>query len=69
MMHFLYFLKFAINTLLLTYTVATIKTRFPQKIILLSLLMLTHLHLVPRSQNEWSYITTPPVRLHGVVLS
>jgi hypothetical protein len=30
---------------------------------------LTHLHLVPRSKNEWSYIYTPPIRLHGVVLS
>jgi hypothetical protein len=29
----------------------------------------THLHLVPRSKNEWSYISTPLVRLHGVVLS
>jgi len=29
----------------------------------------THLHLVPRSKNEWSYISTPPIRLHGVVLS
>jgi hypothetical protein len=28
-----------------------------------------HLHLVPRSKNEWSYTSTPPVRLHGVVLS
>jgi hypothetical protein len=27
------------------------------------------LHLVPRSKNEWSYIATPPIRLHGVVLS
>jgi len=24
---------------------------------------------VPRSKNEWSYTSTPPVRLHGVVLS
>jgi hypothetical protein len=29
----------------------------------------THLHLVPRSKNEWSYTSTPPIRLHGVVLS
>jgi hypothetical protein len=28
----------------------------------------THLHLVPRSKNEWSYISTSPIRLHGVVL-
>jgi hypothetical protein len=28
-----------------------------------------HLHLVPRSKNAWSYTFTPPVRLHGVVLS
>jgi hypothetical protein len=27
------------------------------------------LTLVPRSQNEWSYASTPPIRLHGVVLS
>jgi hypothetical protein len=24
---------------------------------------------VPRSKNEWSYTSTPPIRLHGVVLS
>jgi hypothetical protein len=29
----------------------------------------THLHLVPRSKNEWSYTSTPPILLHGVVLS
>jgi hypothetical protein len=28
----------------------------------------THLHLVPRSKNEWSYTSTPQIRLHGVVL-
>jgi hypothetical protein len=28
-----------------------------------------HLHLVPRSKNAWSYTTTPPIRLHGVILS
>jgi hypothetical protein len=28
----------------------------------------THLHLVPRSKIEWSYNSTPPIRLHGVVL-
>jgi hypothetical protein len=26
-------------------------------------------HLVPRSKNEWSYTSTPPIRFHGVVLS
>jgi hypothetical protein len=26
-------------------------------------------HLVPRSKNEWSYTSTPPIRLNGVVLS
>jgi hypothetical protein len=31
--------------------------------------MTHHLHLVPRSKNAWSYISTPPIRLHGVVLS
>jgi hypothetical protein len=25
----------------------------------------THLHLVPRSKNEWSYTSTPPIRLQG----
>jgi hypothetical protein len=25
--------------------------------------------LAPRSKNEWNYTTTPPIRLHGVVLS
>jgi hypothetical protein len=28
----------------------------------------THLHLVPRSKNEWSYTSTPPIHLYGVVL-
>jgi hypothetical protein len=28
----------------------------------------THLHLVPRSKNEWNYTSTPSIRLHGVVL-
>jgi len=28
----------------------------------------THLHLVPRSKNEWSYTFTPTIRLHGVVI-
>jgi hypothetical protein len=27
-----------------------------------------HLHLVPRSNNEWSYTSTPPIRLNGLVL-
>jgi hypothetical protein len=31
--------------------------------------MITHLHLVPTSKNECSYTSTPPTRLHGVVLS
>jgi len=25
-----------------------------------------HLHLVPRSKNEWSYTSVPPVRVNGV---
>jgi hypothetical protein len=25
----------------------------------------THLHLVPRSKNAWSYTSTVPIRLHG----
>jgi hypothetical protein len=29
----------------------------------------THIHLVPRSRNELSYTSTPPIRLHGVMLS
>jgi len=28
-----------------------------------------HLRLEPRSKNAWSYTFTPPIRLHGVVLS
>jgi hypothetical protein len=28
-----------------------------------------HLHPVPRSVNAWSYTSTPPIRLHGMVLS
>jgi hypothetical protein len=28
-----------------------------------------NLRLVPRSKNEWSYISTPPIRHHGVVFS
>jgi len=27
-----------------------------------------HLHLVPRSKYAWIYTSTPPIRLHGVVL-
>jgi len=29
----------------------------------------THLHLVPRSKNEWSCTFTPPIRFHVVVFS
>jgi hypothetical protein len=29
----------------------------------------THLLLVPRSKNVWIYTSTPPIRLHGVMLS
>jgi len=29
----------------------------------------THLHLVPRSENECNYTSTPPISLHGMVLS
>jgi len=29
----------------------------------------THHHLVPRSKNEWSYTSTSPILLHGIVLS
>jgi len=29
----------------------------------------THLHLVARPKNVWNYTSTPPIRLHGVVLS
>jgi hypothetical protein len=29
----------------------------------------THLQPVLRSKNAWSYTSTPPIRLHGVVLS
>jgi hypothetical protein len=29
----------------------------------------TYLILVPRSKNAWSYTSTPPTRLRGVVLS
>jgi len=29
----------------------------------------THLHLVPRSKNVQSYTSTPPLQIHGVVLS
>jgi hypothetical protein len=28
----------------------------------------THLHLAPRAKNAWNYTSTPPIRLHGVVL-
>jgi hypothetical protein len=28
----------------------------------------THLYLMPRSNNPWSDTSTPPTRLHGVVL-
>jgi hypothetical protein len=30
--------------------------------------LITHLHLVPMSKNEWSYTFIPSIRLHGVVL-
>jgi hypothetical protein len=29
----------------------------------------SHLHLVPRSKNEWSYTFIPPIVFHSVVLS
>jgi hypothetical protein len=29
----------------------------------------THIHLVPRSKNAWSYTSTPPIRLHELLLS
>jgi hypothetical protein len=29
----------------------------------------THHDLMPKTKNEWSYTCTPPIRLHGVVLS
>jgi hypothetical protein len=29
----------------------------------------THPHLVPRSKNAWSYTSTPPIHIHGMVLS
>jgi hypothetical protein len=29
----------------------------------------THIHLVARSKNEWSYTSTPSVCLHGMLLS
>jgi len=35
----------------------------------LFLVLMAHLHLVPRSKNAWSYTFTPPLRLHGMVLS
>jgi hypothetical protein len=28
-----------------------------------------HSHLVPRSKKEWGYTSTPPISLHGVMLS
>jgi hypothetical protein len=31
--------------------------------------LITHFHLVPGSKNEWNYTSTPPIRLHGVVLT
>jgi len=29
----------------------------------------THLYVVPRPKNEWSYTSTSLIRLHSVVLS
>jgi len=29
----------------------------------------THLQIVPRSKNAWSYTSTPTILLHGLVLS
>jgi hypothetical protein len=34
-----------------------------------SVKLTTHLHLVPRSKNEWSYTSSSPIYLQGVVLS
>jgi len=31
--------------------------------------LIAHLHLVPRLKKAWSYTSTPPICLHGVVLS
>jgi hypothetical protein len=31
--------------------------------------VIAHLNLEPRSNNAWSYTSTSPIRLHGVVLS
>jgi hypothetical protein len=31
--------------------------------------LITHLHLVPRSKNEWMYTSAPPIRLNSVVLT
>jgi hypothetical protein len=28
-----------------------------------------HLHLVQEIKNAWSYTSTPPIRLHGMVLN
>jgi hypothetical protein len=33
-----------------------------------SVKLTTHLHLLPRLKNEWSYTFTPPLRLHCMVL-
>jgi hypothetical protein len=34
-----------------------------------SVKLIKHLNLVPRSKNEWSYTSTPAMRLHDVVLT
>jgi len=31
--------------------------------------MTTHLHPVPGSKDKWSYTSSLPIRLHGMVLS
>jgi hypothetical protein len=41
--------------------------KFPHFVMYVKLTI--HLHPVQRSKNVWSYTSTPPIRLHGVVLT
>jgi hypothetical protein len=50
-------------------TICSSRSRRPVFPCLISVKLTTHLHLVPRLKNVWRYISTPPIRLHGVGLS
>jgi hypothetical protein len=56
------------GALLASYPMGT-RDSFPEGEAARGVKLTTHLHLVPRLKNEWIYTSTPPIRLHGMVLS